>query len=96
MRFGKIKVENGEVRFSKMMKSCLIPCKDIRWAYYVTDSREETKDASVVILTKMQKRYQFEMTQSEVIAAMEADAVKENMNRDDHEKEQEKGTGSWE
>ena len=32
------------------------------------------------------------MTQSEVIAAMEADAVKENMNRDDHEKEQEKGT----
>ena len=26
----------------------------------------------------------------------EADAVKENMNRDDHEKEQEKGTGSWE
>ena len=36
----------------------------------------------------------FEMTQSEVIAAMEADAVKENMNRDDHEKE--KGTGSWE
>ena len=37
----------------------------------------------------------FEMTQSEVIAAMEADAVKENMNRDDHEKEQEKGTGSW-
>ena len=28
----------------------------------------------------------FEMTQSEVIAAMEADAVKENMNRDDHEK----------
>ncbi len=35
-------------------------------------------------------------TQSEVIAAMEADAVKENMNRDDHEKEQEKGTGSWE
>ena len=38
----------------------------------------------------------FEMTQSEVIAAMEADAVKENVNRDDHEKEQEKGTGSWE
>ena len=38
----------------------------------------------------------FEMTQSEVIATMEADAVKENMNRDDHEKEQEKGTGSWE
>lgn len=38
----------------------------------------------------------FEMTQSEVIAAMEADAVKENMNRDEHEKEQEKGTGSWE
>lgn len=38
----------------------------------------------------------FEMTQSEVIAAMEADAVKENMNQDDHEKEQEKGTGSWE
>lgn len=37
----------------------------------------------------------FEMTQSEVIAAMEADAVKENMNRDNHEKEQEKGTGSW-
>ena len=29
----------------------------------------------------------FEMTQSEVIAAMEADAVKENVNRDDHEKE---------
>ena len=36
------------------------------------------------------------MTQSEVIAAMEADAVKVNMNRDDHEKELEIGTGSWE
>ena len=38
----------------------------------------------------------FEMTQSEVIAAMEADAARENMNLDAHEKDQEKGAGSWE
>ena len=36
------------------------------------------------------------MTQSEVIAAMEADAARENMNLDAHEKDQEKGAGSWE
>ena len=76
MRFGKIRVENGEVKFSKMMKSCLIPCKDIRWAYYVTDSREETKDASVLILTKMQKRYQFEMTLEEACSCISC--LKEN------------------
>lgn len=70
MRFGKIKIENGEVRFSKMVKSCLIPCKDIRWAYYVTDSREETDNASVMILTKMQKRYQFEMTKAEAASCI--------------------------
>ncbi len=73
MRFGKIRVENNELKFSRMMKSYQIPCSEIKWAY----RRKEDSNGKmccgvvtftvnfVIILTKSQKRYQFEMTEEE-------------------------------
>lgn len=78
MRFGKIRIENNELRFSRRVKSYVVPCEDIRWAYR---RKEESNGKiccgtatfttnSVIILTKMEKRYQFEMTEEEAIACL--------------------------
>ncbi len=78
MRFGKIRVENKELRFSRMMKSYQIPCEEIKWAY----RRKEDANGRmccgtatftmnfVIILTKGRKRYQFEMTEEEAKACL--------------------------
>lgn len=78
MKFGKIRVENNELRFSRRVKSYVVPCGDIIWAYR---RKEESNGKlccgtatfetnSVVVLTKMEKRYQFEMTEDEAKACL--------------------------
>lgn len=73
MKFGKIRVEENQLKFMRMMKSCIVPCEDIRWAYR---RREDVNGKLccgvatfttnfVIVLTRMGKRYQFEMTEDE-------------------------------
>lgn len=71
MKFGKIRIEDGYLVFTKRMMINNLPCKDILWAYM----RREDGDASegrriitnyLVICTRRKKHYQFDMTEKEV------------------------------
>lgn len=71
MRYGKIRIEDGYLVFTKHMMINSLPCKDILWAYL----RREGADSSarkqlivnyLVIVTRRKKRYKFDMTEREV------------------------------
>ncbi|MCF0133397.1 MAG: tyrosine-protein phosphatase [Blautia sp.] len=76
MKYGKIRVENGNFYFFKRMMVNTLPCCDIVWAYKRRESPEEgeSDDASfrqvitnyLVIYTRRQKQYKFDMTEREV------------------------------
>lgn len=71
MRYGKIRIEDGYLVFTRHMMINSLPCKDIVWAYM----RKEGTDTGnarqlginyLVITTKRKKRYKFDMTEKEV------------------------------
>ena len=71
MKYGKIRIEDGYLIFTKHMMINSLPCKDILWAYKRRESREEVEGKRLVsnylvIHTKRHKRYQFDMTEREV------------------------------
>ncbi len=71
MRYGKIRIEDGCLIFTKHMMINSLPCKDILWAYL---RREGTEGGAgrqliinyLVIVTRRRKRYKFDMTEKEV------------------------------
>lgn len=71
MKYGKIRLEDGNLLFVKHMIMNSLPCKDIVWAYMRKEGLEngERKQLTItylVILTKRKKRYKFDMTEKEV------------------------------
>ena len=71
MKYGKIRIEDGNLIFSKHMMLNYLPCKDIIWAYMRREGVEgglqkQFTTSSLVVITKRRKRYQFEMTDREV------------------------------
>lgn len=66
MKFGKIRVENHQLLFVKRVKSCQVPCEDIRWAYNNSDKGHH----NLTIFTRMKKWYSFEMTEKEAAACL--------------------------
>lgn len=71
MKYGKIRLEDGNLLFVKHMIMNSLPCKDIVWAYMRKEGVEsgEQKQLTItylVILTKRKKRYKFDMTEKEV------------------------------
>ena len=70
MKFGKIKIEEGNLLFTKRMLMNTIPCREILWAYMrreVVDSgsyRQLTMNYLVVV-TRRRKSYKFDMTEKE-------------------------------
>ncbi|MGO5541434.1 tyrosine-protein phosphatase [Blautia sp. HCP3S3_H10_1] len=71
MRYGKIRVEDGNLVFFRHMIQNNLPCRDIIWAYIHREG-ESTETAVkqmisnyLVIITRRKKRYQFEMTEHE-------------------------------
>jgi len=69
MRYGKIRVEDGNLVFFRHMIQNNLPCRDIIWAYIHREG-ESTETAVkqmisnyLVIITRRKKRYQFEMTE---------------------------------
>ncbi len=71
MKYGKIRIEDGNLIFSKHMMLNYLPCKDILWAY----KRREGADGGaqkqmimnyLMIVTRRRKRYKFDMTEREV------------------------------
>ena len=71
MRFGKIRIEDGNLIFSKHMMLNSLPCKDIIWAYMRREGVEggqqkQFTTSSLVLITKRRKRYQFDMADREI------------------------------
>ena len=68
MRFGKIRIEDGNLIFTKHMMSNTLPCRDILWAYEQRERDiQESSDRylltnSLVIVTRRKKQYHFEMS----------------------------------
>ena len=71
MRFGKIRIEDGNLIFARHMMLNNLPCKDIIWAYMRREGVEGGKQkqfttSSLVVITRRRKRYQFDMTDREI------------------------------
>ena len=71
MRYGKIRIEDGNLIFFRHMIQNNLPCRDIVWAYIHREG--ENSETAVkqmisnylVIITRRKKRYRFEMTEHE-------------------------------
>lgn len=71
MKYGKIRIEDGNFIFAKHMMMNYLPCKDILWAYRRKEGVEggiqkQFSTSSLVIITRRKKRYQFDMTDREI------------------------------
>ena len=71
MKYGKIRIEDGNLIFAKRMLINYLPCKDILWAYMRREGVEggrqkQFSTSSLVIITRRKKRYEFEMTDKEI------------------------------
>ena len=84
MKYGKIRIQDGNLVFVKHMMINNLPCKDIMWAYMrrETPDKGERKQLStnyLMITTRRKKKYQFDMTQKE---AQECIRVLKTLNPD--------------
>ena len=71
MKYGKIRIEDGYLVFTKHMMMNNLPCKDILWAYMRREGMDGVEGRQLinnylVIVTRRKKRYQFDMTEREV------------------------------
>ena len=74
MKYGKIRIEDGNLIFSKHMMMNYLPCKDILWAYKRKEgveggAQKQFSTSSLVIITRRKKRYQFDLTDREIESA---------------------------
>ena len=71
MRYGKIRVEDGNLIFFRHMIQNNLPCRDIVWAYIHREGENAETTVKqmisnyLVIITRRKKRYRFEMTEHE-------------------------------
>ena len=68
MKYGKIRIEDGFLVFTRHMMINNLPCKDIVWAYMRKEGADEGDDRQLsvnylVIVTRRKKRYKFDMTE---------------------------------
>ena len=71
MKYGKIRIEDGFLVFTRHMMINSLPCRDIVWAYMRKEGADEGDDRQLsinylVIVTRRKKRYKFDMSQREV------------------------------
>ena len=71
MKYGKIRIEDGFLVFTRHMMLNSLPCRDIMWAYMRREGVDKTGEKQLiinylVIITKREKRYKFDMTEQEV------------------------------
>lgn len=71
MRYGKIRIDNGNFIYTRHMRVNVLPCTDILWAYLRKSAPENSalKQLPVnnlVIVTRRHKSYQFDMSEREV------------------------------
>ena len=76
MKFGKIRIEDGQLIYIRHMIWNHMPCKDIVWAYKRREMTQEGSTGNIlvkqvvsyflVIFTRRQKQYEFSMSEKEV------------------------------
>lgn len=71
MKYGKIRIEDGYLIFTKHMMMNNLPCKDILWAYMRREGMDGVEERQLisnylVVVTRRRKRYKFDMTEREV------------------------------
>lgn len=71
MKYGKIRIEDGYLVFTRHMMINSLPCKDIMWAYMRRESGDDIAQKQLisnylVIVTRRRKRYKFDMTEREI------------------------------
>ena len=71
MKYGKIRIEDGYLIFTKHMMMNNLRCKDILWAYMRREGMDGVEERQLisnylVIITRRRKRYKFDMTEREV------------------------------
>lgn len=76
MKYGKIRIEDGNLIFSKHMMLNYLPCKDILWAYKRKEgveggAQKQYSTSFLVIVTRRRKKYQFEMTDREILKCIQ-------------------------
>lgn len=72
MKYGKIRIEGGNIHFSSHMRPGTISCQEIVWAYHMRSHEGESSfDRQVVanylvLITKRSRQFQFPMSEREV------------------------------
>lgn len=75
MRYGKIRIDDGNLIYTRQLRLNSLPCKDILWAYLRREGRDEAELKGtqkrlpvnyLVIVTRRHKRYQFDMSEKEI------------------------------
>ena len=79
MKYGKIRIEDGNFIFSKHMMMNYLPCKDIIWAYKRKEgveggAQKQYSTSSLVIITRRKKRYQFESSDGNRVSSGKPDS----------------------
>ena len=71
MRYGRIRIEDGNLIFFRHMIQNSLPCRDIIWAYIHREGEnaqlavKQMISNYLAVVTRRKKRYQFEMTEHE-------------------------------
>lgn len=71
MKYGKIRIEDGCLIFTRHMMINSLPCRDIVWAYMRREGADgsdarQLLASSLIIVTRRKKHYQFDMSEKEV------------------------------
>lgn len=73
MKYGKIRIEDGNLSFYKRMMLNSLPCSDIMWVYMRREGESSQGNGGkqvisnyLVVITRRKKKYKFDMTEKEV------------------------------
>lgn len=71
MKYGKIRIEDGDLIFTRHMMINYLPCRDIIWVYKRREGVEggvqkQISTSYLVVVTRRRKRYKFDMTDREI------------------------------
>lgn len=71
MKYGKIRIEDGNLVFARHMMMNHLPCRDILWVYKRQEgveggTQKQISTSYLVVVTRRRKRYKFDMTDREV------------------------------
>ena len=65
MKYGKIRIEDGNLIFTKRVKTNTLPCSEILWAYRRKEEptgKNTGGGHALCLVTRLRKKYKFEMT----------------------------------